>query len=261
VRQQAVLSLGKREDVETAPDLLPLLDDPDPTMRFVTPRALGQIRSPEAVPRIIPFLRDSRKELRFAAVEALGAMRATAAARPLVTILGDPDRNLRRASAESLGAVGDPQAVPPLTLALEDEHWSVRCAAAAALGRIRSPKATPALLARLADDATVRRRGGALGEVGDPGREAPRAGYVAEPGLQVTALEALRSHGPGRASRGRKGLPGSTPEEATPRGSRRNSEDRASGGSSGCSPTEPEVRAGGRPRRPATVASWEALLP
>jgi HEAT repeat protein len=214
VRQQAVLSLGKREDVETAQDLLPLLDDPDPKMRFVTLRALGQIRNPDVVPRVIPFLADARKELRFAAVEALGAIRAAAAARPLMAILGDADRNLRRAAAESLGSVGDPQAVPPLLLALEDEHWSVRCAAAAALGRIRSPKATPALLARLADDdATVRRAVvTALGDVGDSRAAGALAQALQDPGLQVTALEALRRMGLAALPEIERSFPASTPE-------------------------------------------------
>lgn len=197
VRQQAVLSLGRLEDTETARDLLPLLDDPDPKMRFVTLRALGQIRNREVVSRLIPFLSDVRKELRFAAVEALGSIRAPEAVRPLVAILSDPDRNLRRAAAESLGAIADPQALPPLLIALEDEHWSVRCATATALGRIRSAKATSSLLARLADeDATVRRAAvAALGEVGDS-RSAGRLSQVLhDPGLQSSALEALRRIG------------------------------------------------------------------
>ena len=144
------------------------------------------------------FLADKRKELRFAAVEALGADPRRGGGAAADAVLGDADRNLRRAAAESLGNIGDPQAVPPLLLALEDEHWSVRCAAATALGRIRSTKATPALLARLTDeDATVRRAAvAALGEVGDArAAGAARAGCCRDPGLQSTALEALRRMG------------------------------------------------------------------
>ncbi len=197
VRQQAVLALGAHQEPESAADLLPLLEDEDPRMRFVTLRALGQIRNAEAVPRLLPFLADASKELRFAAAEALGAIRATAAVRPLIEILQDPDRNLRRAAAESLGGIGDLQAVPSLLLALEDEHWSVRCAAAAALGRIGSAKATPALLGRLTDDdATVRRAVVAtLGELGDPRAASRLAQALQDPGLQSTALEALRRLG------------------------------------------------------------------
>jgi HEAT repeat protein len=192
-----VLSLGALQDPETAADLLPLLDDPDPNMRFVTVRALGQVRSPEAVPRLLPLLGDKRKELRFAAVEALGTIRAGAAVQPLTGVLSDPDRGLRRAAAESLGAIADLQAVTPLLLALDDEHWSVRCAAATALGRIRSLKATPALLGRVQDeDATVRRAAvAALGEIGDPRAAGRLAQLLPEPALQASALEALRRLG------------------------------------------------------------------
>ncbi len=112
-------------------------------------------------------------------------------------MLQDGDRNLRRIAAESLGHIGDPQAVSALLLSLDDPHWSVRCAAATALGRIRSPRATRALLDHLADDdATVRRAVvAALGEIGDA-RAAQRLTEILEdPGLQATALEALRRIG------------------------------------------------------------------
>jgi len=124
-------------------------------------------------------------------------MRAAAALPPLIQVLRDPDRNLRRAAAESLGAIADPQAVPTLLIALEDEHWSVRCAAATALGRIGSGKALPALAQRLQDeDATVRRAAlAALGEIGDPRSAGQLILALSDPGLQATAVEALRRLG------------------------------------------------------------------
>jgi len=197
VRQQAALSLGKQQDPEATDDLIPLLADPDPRMRFVALRALGLIRSPAPVPHLIPFLSDERKELRFAAVESLGAIRAPEAAQPLVAVLSDPDRNLRRAAAESLGSIADPRAVPPLLVALEDDHWSVRCAAATALGRIGNSKAVPALLRRLSDeDITVRRVvASALGDIGDPRAVRRLAELLEDPGIQSTAIEALRRMG------------------------------------------------------------------
>jgi HEAT repeat protein len=197
VRQQAVISLGKLQDPDSVSDLLPLLDDPDPKLRFVVIRSLGQIRSPDTVPRLLLFLADKRKELRFAAVEALGSIRAVAAVRPLLAALSEPDRNLRRAVAESLGSIGDPQAIPPLLIALEDEHWSVRCAAATALGRIGSAKTTLPLLSRLdEEDPTVRRAAAAaLGELRDARAASRLAEALKDPGLQATALEALRRIG------------------------------------------------------------------
>jgi HEAT repeat protein len=87
--------------------------------------------------------------------------------------------------------------VPSLLISLEDEHWSVRCAAAAALGRIASAKALPALVLRLQDeDATVCRAAlVALGEIGDPRASGRLIQALAEPGLQATAVEALRRLG------------------------------------------------------------------
>jgi HEAT repeat protein len=192
---QAVLSLGKLQDPESAHGLLPLLDDPDPRMRFVALRALGQIRNAEAVPQILPFLSDARKELRFAAVEALGTIRAASAVRPLKASCRDADRNLRRAAAEALGNIGDPQQ-PPLVVALRIsiERGPPR---RSALGRIRSAKATAALLARLADeDDTVRRAAAAaLGELGDARAAARLVQALSDAGLQATSLEAVRRLG------------------------------------------------------------------
>ncbi|MBN2371033.1 MAG: HEAT repeat domain-containing protein [Vicinamibacteria bacterium] len=197
VRQQAAVSLGKLRDPSSINDLLPLLGDPDPKMRFVVIRALGQIRAAEAVPRLIPLLTDPHKELRFAAVEALGEMRAYSAVPALTRVLQDTDRNLRRIAAESLGQIADPQALPALLLALDDEHWSVRCAAATALGRMRSVKATSALLARIqGEDPTVQRAAvAALGEICDARSTRPLIQSLDDPGLQSTALEALRRMG------------------------------------------------------------------
>jgi len=134
--------------------------------------------------------------------------------RPLVGVLADPDRNLRRAAAESLGAIGDPQTVPPLLLALEDEHWSVRCAAATALGRIRGAKAVPPLLGRLGDDdATVRRAVvAALGEIGDARAARPLAQLLEDPGLQASALEALRRIGLPALPEVEKAFPAAPPD-------------------------------------------------
>ena len=56
VRQQAVLSLGNAGGPrDRGASSCPLLDDPDPKMRFVTLRALGQLRNPDAVPRLLPL--------------------------------------------------------------------------------------------------------------------------------------------------------------------------------------------------------------
>jgi len=129
-------------------------------------------------------------------------------------VLRDPDRNLRRAAAEALGQIADPQSAPPLLLALEDEHWSVRCSAAAALGRIGSAKALPALLSRLDDeDATVRRAAlAALGDLRDTRAARPLLRALADPGLQSTAIEALRRLGPAVLGEVERFYPAAPPE-------------------------------------------------
>ncbi len=171
VRQQAVLSpWASCRTSRPRRDLVPLLDDPDPKMRFVTLRALGQIRNRDVVVRVIPFLADERKELRFAAVEALGSIRAMEAVRALVD---DPRRPRpqpaprgRREPGQHRRPAGRAAAPPgPRGRALERPLR----------GRHRprpdpaAPRPPPPLLARLADeDATVRRAAvAALGEIGD----------------------------------------------------------------------------------------------
>ena len=196
---------GKLQEPETAPDLLPLLDDPDPRMRFATLRALGQIRNPEAVPRLLPVPR-RRRARSCASPRSRRSARSgrwprcarwsTCCATPTATCAAPRPRAWARSATRRRS--------PPLLLALEDEHWSVRCAAATALGRIGSAKAVPALLARLDDeDATVRRA-----VVGGPRRDRrPARGGPPRPGPRRPRpagrppLEALRRLGAGGPAR------------------------------------------------------------
>ncbi len=170
-------------------------------MRFVT--AAGPRPDPQARKRCrgcSPSSPTPRKELRFAAVEALGAIRAVAAVRPLVEALARPGpQPAPRGRGEPGRDRRSPGRARRSLLALEDEHWSVRCAAATALGRHpeapRPPR--PCWDACADDDATVRRAAvAALGEMRRrAGRRARSSRPCATPGLQATALEALRRLG------------------------------------------------------------------
>ena len=219
VRQQAVLSLGEAPGSAGGRRPPPLLDDPDPKMRFVTLRALGQIRSRDVVPRITTFLGDARKELRFAAVEALGSIRAVEAVRPLVDVLsrlrpqppprgrGEPGRDRRPAGGAS---------APPRPRG--------RALVGPVRGRDRARpdpqlQGRPALLTRLDDDdATVRRAVvAALGR--DRGRA--RAGaastqLLSDPALQPAALEALRRMGPSALAELERAFAGAAPDARPP---------------------------------------------
>lgn len=162
----AVLSLPPEE---SAPSLLPLLNDKDVLVRREAAYALGKTKSHTAVPLLIDLLRfDKVDEVRGAAAVALGAIGNEAAVIPLLGVLtgqaaqvkkqkAKPEQNpfVLRSAARALGQIGTRAGVPALITALENEQSEddLKREAAIALGRIGDQSAVPALRnARMARD-------------------------------------------------------------------------------------------------------------
>lgn len=143
---------------QSAPLLLPLLQDKDEFVRQEVSYALGQANDRSAVAPLVELLQKEKKTgVSAAIIVALGQLGDAAAVVPLAQILapqpGDPkprvERNefVLRAAARSLGLIGSRAGVPALMSALQNEksEADVRREAAMALGRIKAPEAIPVL--------------------------------------------------------------------------------------------------------------------
>ena len=154
----AVLSLPPEE---SAPSLLPLLNDKDVLVRREAAYALGKTKSHTAVPLLIDLLRfDKVDEVRGAAAVSLGDIGNEAAVIPLIAVLtgqaaqikkqkAKPEQNpfVLRSAARALGQIGTRASVPVLIAALANEQSEddVRREAAIALGMIGDQTALPTL--------------------------------------------------------------------------------------------------------------------
>ena len=130
VRQRAA-ELAAREPGDTAPTLLPSLEDPEPAVVETAAWASGE-RSPAeqgVVTALAAIARDHEDPLcREAAVAALGALADPAGLPAILTATGDKPA-IRRRAVLALAPFEGPEVDAALQRALEDRDWQVRQAA------------------------------------------------------------------------------------------------------------------------------------
>ena len=140
-------------------ELLPLLDDWNPSVRFWGATLLRPY--PElGEATLIQLTWDSDPNVRAAAVETLGTRSGNAVGTALVARLDDGEWFVRVHAARAAGHVVGAEAAPSIARLLADERWWVRTAAKDAL-RGMSADAVPALLPILAHDDPFARNGAA----------------------------------------------------------------------------------------------------
>ena len=121
-RMQAITRLGRLHFRDAAPDLIPMLADPDAGIRAAAAMALGSICKwqPEkvddrAVLPLTQLLKDDAAPVRAAAARALGIIRAPASADGLATLMEkDTDAAVRKAAVIALTEMDDVRAYEPL---------------------------------------------------------------------------------------------------------------------------------------------------
>jgi len=159
VRKAAVSAAGKLGLTDSIPEIVRLLDDPDPDVRNVVVACLqsfalidrsgiqaiaGQLggsdqseqRRNAAIlfaalgdgDRLSLLVKDEDPLVRQAAVSSIGKLHLALSSGILLLALVDEDPDVRIAAAETLGEVGDRGVVTALTHALNDEDAWVQCA-------------------------------------------------------------------------------------------------------------------------------------
>lgn len=175
-RIQAGEFLGQVGSPAALRDLLELLHDPNPQVRWSAARGLGQLGHQAALSPLLASLEGSRPmpvdviadaifqirdcpisllrqgaksrsaPTRAVAVELLGRFQAFAAADDVIQILErDPSVEVRARAARALGRMSTMRAVEPLMECLDDGPAAVRIQATWALGEIGAPQAVTAL--------------------------------------------------------------------------------------------------------------------
>ena len=175
-RAKAGEFLGESGSPAAVRDLLELLQDPDPKVRWAAARGLGRLGHPSAVSPLlasleglrsvpvdvvadavfqirecpVPVLREGLHSpsvpTRAVTVELLGRFQALVAADDVIDLLHhDPSVEVRARAARSLGRMGSPKAVEPLLAYVDGGPVAMRAQAIWALGEIGAPEALPYL--------------------------------------------------------------------------------------------------------------------
>ena len=211
-RRDAVMKLGAMRLAAASRAVLPALQDAAAIVRATAAKSILSIGNEESAPYLLPLLNDKDEFVRREAAYALGLTRSRSATAALSELLlNDKEDGVRGAAAVALGHIGDEAAVIALVGALVPElsapsskkrkretNVFVLRAAAVALGQIKSRAGTAALISALSNEklpSDVRREAArSLGLIGDPSAAGAlrAASTAADPFLAEIAHQALR---------------------------------------------------------------------
>ncbi len=106
---ESVLAIKKLQVISAGPEIVFLLDDPDPEIRKAVIQAVGQLRTREAVPGLVEVVNGVHKvRVRVQALIALAKIPDNGQRELFLRYLVDQDKGMRAAAAEGVGRVGDP---------------------------------------------------------------------------------------------------------------------------------------------------------
>jgi len=112
---------------EAIPDIISALSDDSSSVRLSAVNALNEMRAKEAVPYIIPLLRNKKENpsVRFRSAVALGNLNATEAVEVLIDALDDEAEEVRWGAAMAFKRIKTPKAIPALIEAVTDTSQKV----------------------------------------------------------------------------------------------------------------------------------------
>ena len=138
IRLRAVEVVGRIQDPQDVPYLLPLLEDPNPLVVDETIFALGQIASADAVPALLDVNKSASPARQIIIAEALGKIGGDDAVATLVEMLRAFQSPVRGAACLGLARAADPESLNALLVAINDGDPKVACKAIYALEKIDS---------------------------------------------------------------------------------------------------------------------------
>lgn len=151
IRRLAAKALGQIGDVGAVEFLLALLEDPDQGVRATAALALGNYRNPVAVQKIMQAYSTASPRARADMVYALANINDILAVPFLMDHASDNDPDVRAAIMLALGKLRDGRVVPVLLTGITDTDEIVRANAAYALNTYYSRAVIDALINALAD--------------------------------------------------------------------------------------------------------------
>jgi HEAT repeat protein len=140
--------------------LVPLVDDPDPSVRQWGASLLGRYPAAEIEVELATLLLDEDPQVRAAVLKSLTRNKSRLAAPAATTALADPVWFVRIHAARALGQLGRVEHASELVALLGDSRWWVRAAAKESLQEL-GDLAAPAVLPALKDDDRFVRDGAA----------------------------------------------------------------------------------------------------
>ncbi len=146
VREQTVLTLRSVGPQAIAPNLVPLLRDPNERVRERAWELVTQLRAPETAAPLLELLKSSKEERgQILALWALGNLKSRAAIPFVLPLLRAESEDLRANAVRTLGELGAREETGRIAGFLGDQSFHVREAAVEALRRLGAREAVPEL--------------------------------------------------------------------------------------------------------------------
>jgi len=146
IRVRAVEVIGRIQDPQDVPRLLPLLDDPDKRVVLETVFALGQIGSTDAVPALTKTFEGASSNVQITVIEALGKIGGAEAAEFLHESLHAFKSDIRAATVMALARAGHSSSANALLVAIHDPDPGVASLVAYALEKVESDRIAKTLV-------------------------------------------------------------------------------------------------------------------
>lgn len=122
-RNRAVAEMRNAGADRLFPHLLAMLSDIDPEVRCLACEAIVLVDGLRALESILPLLDDPDVTVRWFACGCLHDFADERAVTPLIRLLQtDSDAQVRGTAAYALGGIGSPAAIPALLTAMESDH-------------------------------------------------------------------------------------------------------------------------------------------
>ena len=188
IRARGVQAIGRIQDAQDVPRLIPLLKDPDPSVVRAAVFALGQIGSEDASPALVDLNKKASPELQPLVCEALGKIGGNEAVTELMETLHAFQGSVRAAAAISLSKVEDPSAINALLVSIHDSDTQVAWRAIYSLEKARSDRVRDAVIPFLqSEDPEVKAYAArTLGKQKAEDAAGPIGTNVADPDIRVT---------------------------------------------------------------------------